>query len=432
MNKKSWVSLFCVLVMATSWISPLSRADAPPTGGPKSINLRMVTERVSKENYNVYGNALRVYQSREAIQVARMNLLPKLNLWRLAGVVVDTIIGNYASSLGLVQDIAPFLIPANWFRVQEQRLLYMAEQEGYRALWANELMTAKALYLHLLLDRGLDELVKQSEDELRKILVIVQNRELLGGVPRGASRDIEVRLLALEEDHRALQVLIKQEEGSLSYLMAYPANVTLEPEPVAMPGFETLEPLDYEDFEFRAVSTSPEARQFDYFVAAADYVRKEVMYSFLGTTNMSRGVGGGVFDGLPIQDGLGFGTPASMRIVGAQKELLKTQKKGAEETLKRHLKLLVESYNLDLQNYQNLRRRVELTAEILAQLYERLRLGQDVDSIALIEASRNQIQAQTAFLGVQFRFLANEDRLARLIFHGDYNMKPVALDVLKK
>ncbi len=396
------------------------------------ITLDDVVKKVSNENYNVYANALRVYQAKENIQFARMNLLPKLNLWRVAGVAVDAAMGNYAGALGIIGDIAPFLVPANWFRLEASKVLYNAEREGYRALWANELMTAKALYVHLLLDQSLFEHIKQSEQELRDLLVIVTSREMLGGAPQGASRDIEVRLLGLQEDLRQLEVLIGEEESLLSYMMGFEASTVVKPAAIPMPNFETMKPLDYEDFVFRAVDTSPEIRQFDHFISASDSVRKEVIYSFLGTSGMSRGVGGGIFDNIPIQDGLGFSAPASMRIVSAQKEILKTQRKGVEETLKRHLKLLVNQYNLDLESYDNLRRRVDLTVATNAQLYERLSLGQDVDMIEMIEASRNHIQADTSFFAIKYRFITNEDKLARLIFHGDYTKKPVVIESLKK
>lgn len=399
---------------------------------PTVVTLDDVVKKVSTENYNVYGNALRVYQARENIQFARMNLLPKLNIWRVAGVAVDTALGNYASALGLIGDIAPFLVPANWFRLEASKVLYNAEKEGYRALWANELMTAKALYVHLLLDQSLFDHIKQSEQELKDLLVIVRSREMLGGAPQGVSRDIEVRLLGLQEDLRQLEVLIDEEESLLSYMMGFEASVAVTPALIPMPNFEGMQPLDYEDFVFRAVDTSPEIRQFDYFIAASDSVRKEVIYSFLGASNMSRGVGGGIFDNIPIQDGLGFGAPASMRIASAQKEILKTQRKGVEETLKRHLKLLVKQYNLDLESYDNLKRRVELTVATNAQLYERLSLGQNVDMLELIEGSRNHIQADTSFFAIKYRFITNEDKLARLIFHGDYTKQPIVIESLKK
>jgi outer membrane protein TolC len=397
----------------------------------ETITLDDVVEKVSTENYRVYGNALRVYQAREAIQVARMNLLPKLNLWRIANVVVDSSLGNPASVLGLVGDIAPFLVPANWFRVEETKILYNAEQEGYRALWANELMTAKSLYVHLLLDEILIDHIQISENELNALLTIVESREMLGGAPQGASREIEIRLLSLQEDIRNLRVLVTEEESLLAYMMGLSQDTLAKPAAIQMPDFESYQPLDYQDFEFRTLDSAPEIRQYDYFISAADTLKSEVMFSFLGTSGMSRGVAGGVFDGIPIQDGLGFGTSGSMQIVEAQKEVLKNQRQGIVETVKRQLKLLVSNYNLDLDSYANLKRREQLARAANDQLYERLNLGQNVDMIDLIEASRNHIEADTAFFAVKYRFLTNENKLSRLIFHGGYTKEPIVIESLK-
>ncbi|MCC7442686.1 MAG: TolC family protein [Bdellovibrionales bacterium] len=393
---------------------------------------------MSTENFNVYANALKVYQAKEAVQVARMNLLPRLNVWNLAGAAIEIVTGVYTGNgaevaggaVSLIEDVAPFLVPANWFKASQSKLLYMADKEAYRALWANELMTAKAMYVHLLLDESLLEHIEQSEEELEKLYVIVRTKELLGGVPQGASRDIEIRKLALQEDRQALEILIAEEQSLLAFMMGMPGNTVVTPAAVPMPQFDELEPLTYEDFEFRVLDTAPESRQYDYFIEAAKYAKQEVMYSFLGTSSTSSGVAGGVFDSLPKQPGLGFGTAASMRIVEAQKELLKLQKRGIEEILKRQLKLLVTTYNLDLENYGNFVRRKRLTREANEQLYERLRLGQDVEIIELIEASRNHIQADTSLFAMKYRFMSNSDRLARLIFHGDYSKEPIVIESL--
>ena len=178
-----------------------------PSQAPLVITLNDVVSKVSQENYTVYANALRVYQARESVKVARMNLLPRLNIWRIASAAT----GGVSGLLGVVEDIAPFLVPSNWFRVREQRLLYVADMEGYRALWANELMSAKMLYVHLLLDKSLLSHIEQSRQELLSIDEIVKMRELLGGAPHGASRDVEIRMLGLQEDKRSLEVLIEEE-----------------------------------------------------------------------------------------------------------------------------------------------------------------------------------------------------------------------------
>ena len=120
------------------------------------IALQDVVKKVSTENYLVLENALRVYQAKEAIQVARGNLLPKLNLWKLITLPLDPL-----GIVGMVEDIAPFLVPANWWRLEEQKIFHLAQKEAYRALWANEVMTSKSLFVHTQLDQSLLDKLSQ-------------------------------------------------------------------------------------------------------------------------------------------------------------------------------------------------------------------------------------------------------------------------------
>ena len=117
--------------------------------------------------------------------------------------------------------------------------------------------------------------------------------------------------------------------------------------------------------------------------------------------------------------------------MSAQKEILKTQAHAATETLRRQLKLLVENYNLDIANYPDLKRHTVLTELTLRKLYERLSLGEKVEMLMLVEASRNHIQSETSFFAVQYRFMANEDRLKRMLFQGDYLKEPAAIELIR-
>lgn len=397
------------------------------------INLQQVVDKVSTENYSVYQTSLRVYQAKESITVARMNLLPRLNLWKLASAALEIFAGGptgaAAGGFSIVEDIAPFLVPANWFRVSQTKLFYQADLEGYKALWANEVLTSKALYHHILLDSSLRLHILKSQKDLEEIYQIVKVRETFGGSPQRVSQEIKIRLLALDEDLRALEVLIFEEESLLAFMMGYPTGTRLKVSEIEMPDYDNLEHLDYEDFEFRAVDVSPEIKQFQFFIDAADYAKKEVVYSFLGASSLSRGLNGGIFDNLPVQTGLGFGAGASIRIVKTQKEILKVQKKAVEETVRRALKMLVNNYNLDVDNYKNLKDRVLLAKNSLKHLYQRIQFGENVDSLQLIESSRNLIEAETTLFSVMFRFLNSEDKLARIIFHGDYSK---AKDAVKR
>ncbi|MBL7665625.1 MAG: TolC family protein [Bacteriovoracaceae bacterium] len=416
-------SLWCTLIWAQS-------------NQEIKIDLKQVVNKVSTENYSVYQNSLRVYQAKEGITVARMNLLPRLNLWKLASAAAEIFAGGPAGAAGgafsIVEDIAPFLVPANWFRVSQSKLFYQADLEGYKALWANEVLTAKALYHHILLDSSLKDHILKSRKDLDEIYHIVRVRETFGGLTQNISQEIKIRLLALDEDLRALEVLISEEESILAFLMGYPSGTKLKVTLIEMPDYDSLEHLVYEDFDFRALDVSPEVKQFQFFINAADYAKKEIYYSFLGASSLSRGLNGGVFDNLPVQAGLGFGAGASIRIVKTQKEILKAQKKAVEETVRRQLKQLINNYNLDVDNYKNLNERVSLTKNRLKQIYQRIQFGENIDSLQLIESSRNLIDAETALFSVMFRFLNSEDKLSRLIFFGDYAKAKEALKLIQK
>lgn len=394
---------------------------------PFKVSLKDVVDKVSQEDLLVYQNALKVYQVKKGITVSRANLLPKLNFWRILSTPFTA-----GGLLGVVNDVAPFLIPSNWFQLKAQKELYKAQLEAYRALWANEVMTAKALYFHLAYDKRLLKQIEKSKAELRSLSSIIRSREVLGGAPVGASREVEVRLLALDEDTRALKILVEEEMSTLAFMMGFTSTGNVEIEDLPAPGISNIIGLRYEDFEFRVLDVAPEVKQYAYIVEASKSVKKTAQFSIFGVTNDSRGVAGGIFDNVPIQDGLGFGTPASIQIAKSQTEVLRSQQQGVGEVLKRQLRMLTANYNLDIENYPGLVRRVQLTKAINQQLYDRLRFGEDVDTFSMIEASRNIVIAETALLSADFRFMINEDKISRLTFDGDYAKRPFSAETLRK
>lgn len=391
------------------------------------IKLSDVVERVSNQNFKVYENALKVYQAKSNIEKARADLLPRLNLWKLVGVIF-----NWGSLFDTITDVAPFLVPGNWFRLEEIKLLYLAEKEGYRALWGNELNIAKAMYIHVLLDQGLYKHIQKSISDLEKVHRIIKTRETFGGAPIGSAREVEIKLLGLKEDEKNLQVLLAQENAELSYVLGFDQYTELVLEPVVLPVFEQLKPINPREYEFRLLSTSPERRQFDHFLSVITQIKKEIEYSFLGVSEISRGAAGGIFEAIPIpNNGLGFGKEAAMKMAEAQKEILKTQKRGIEETLKRQLNNTAVVYNSDIDNYENFKRRFELSTQSKNALLKRIQLGENVNVLELSESSRNQIQAESTLLAIQYRFMTSIDRIERLIFSGDYEKTAPLIESLK-
>lgn len=393
---------------------------------PKTISLHEVVNRVGSINFKVYENALKVYQAQTQIQKARWDLLPKLNLWSIAGMVIDPF-----SIVEKIPEVAPFLVPGNWFRLEEVKLLYLAEKEGYRALWGNEVFIAKTLYKNVLFDEQLLHHVQSSIVEFEKIHQIIKTRETFGGAPAGSARDFEIKLLGLKQDEQNLIVLLAQEYDEFTYSLGFSTEENIKLVPVKIPEIASLKPVDPKDYEFRLLSYSPERRQFDHFLSVLSQIKKEIHFSFLGVSQISQGVAGGIFDGFPIPNGAGLGMGSAVKIVDTQKEIMKTQKLGVEETLKRQLRAVGIQYNSDLANYEIFKRRVQLSKESKNALIRRLQLGENISVLELSESSRNQVQSETALYAVQYRVMTSIDRIQRLIFEGDYSMNPPLIDSLK-
>ncbi len=403
-------SLLCATFISTFIAQSTFAATRP-------VTLEDVTEQVTQANYYVLENAQRVYQAKQSIQLARRNLLPRINLFR----VVEGV-SSPTSLLGLVQDIVPFLVPSNWFHAKEEKILAEATAYGYRALWANELLTARALLLQAGLDERLFDQLNENTKDLDGLATMVRARETMGSSRAGSTKEFEVRKLTLSEEVSTLRKVIQENRSQLAFMLGFPGNDEAVPS-----GIQYLEPTDrrplhYEDYETRLLETSYELKQYESLIDAAKVVKKSRYFNFLGNSSISRGGAGSIFDSLPYQDGLGFGLGPSVRIVKSERHILEIQKAAIQESLRKTLKLLITAYNLDLEMRGDIAKRVELTQALWKNLKDRMRLGSKVEVFEFVEASRNRIEALSSYHTVETRLLLNADRLNRLMYWDAYRV----------
>ena len=397
----------------------------------EKVTLDQVVDVVSDRNYQVLESAERVFQARAEISVARANLLPKLNFWTIVKTIVNPA-SLVETLLSGESGIAPFLVPNNWFRLKESQILYDAERESYRGVWSNEVRNAKAIYVNLLLDLQLFNLISEHVSEIESTYKIAQTRATLGTIPVSVAQELEIRWLKLSDDKEVLSKLLIDEYKALSYVLGIPFDETLKIEEIAIPDIKNLEPLKYSDFEFRAIDSSPEKRQLDHLLRVIPYLKKEVKYNFFGNSKASRGVAGGIFDDIPISDGWSFGNGASLRIIEGKERMLSLQKTGIIEVIKRQLNSVIEDYNLSINRYPNVERRLNLSGKRVNQYLSRLRVGQDVDLIELTDAYHRNAFEKMDMATLEYRFVVNKDKFHRLIFHGDYKKAKESLEQIDK
>ena len=403
--------------MNTLRICALLFASFSVSAQAQEIRLDEIVKKVSSNNYQVLGEAQKVYQAKESVRFSRGELLPSLNLWKIASAIVDPF------SL-ISQDIAPFLVPANWFRLSQAEKLYLAEREGYRALWANELFTAKILFYQAHLDTQLAKRVESLGKDFKVILEIAELRQRLGGLQPGIAQEIRLKTLALEEDSMRLSQTLRDQSRQLAYVLGIPQTegATLAqwsfPDPLQLPSIKP------EDVLWRARSISPERRQHQHILEAIPSLKGEIGFTILGLASNSRGTAGGVFDNIPMPSGLGFSTGPALRIAEAQKKRIELQLLAVEETLARDVFMNVENLDLEKRALRSTMERVAISEQLLEQLKTRIGLGDLIDPLAVSETYRNWVIAQTSYVQQLLKATVLWERIQRITFSGDYAFVP--------
>ncbi len=389
----------------------------------KVISLDDVATKVKESNFNVLENAQRIYQTKETITFSKRNLLPRLNFWNILKLPFD-----WTSAIDIVQDIAPFLVPNNWFRVSQSKLFYLAQKEQYRALWANEVMTAKLLYINTLRDQDFLNLLKKQKEQLTELVEIVKARAVFGEVPTQVLRFLQIRELELAEDIRSLGTLVFEEKKAMGYLMGIPQEDNLKLMSIKLPKVEELKPISFETFIFRALDNAPEINQYAYIKASLKYMRREAYFSFLGSSTTARGVGGGVFNNIPLQDGLGFGLGSSLRIAKSQGHIIDLNSKATKEVIKRNLFNLVNNFNSFVENIDNQNERFSLASDNYNAIKTQLVLGMNIAPLEILTSIENLFDASISLTNYKYEVVNTVEKLKRSIFNGDYTMKEGKLE----
>lgn len=378
------------------------------------IDLDSITLRAKKNNYVVRENAERLYQSKMTMLKSRTDLLPSLNLW-------DILNAATGFEVGIIQDIAPFLIPSNWYRMKENTLLNQAEKLSYKTLVANEIMNARAMYWRILHDQDLIEILGTHIDELDEMVEAIRVREEIGVVPVGTTRELKIRQLGVKDDWHKMRLLYQQELLQLTMALGYPAEQHHIIRKDELSPVKNYVPIDFDRGLKNTLAVSPELAQFNYLVQVIPLMKGEVYFSFLGAGKASRGLPGGVFDNLPTMDGLGFSAAPVLKIISSQRRMLEIQRDGVRETLKRQWQSTANDMEIGMERRANLAERLRLTQEAKDYIARKIRFGEKINLFELLDISRSLVENQIAYVALVYHLRATLDFRDRLQMIGGYS-----------
>ena len=163
----------------------------------KVMTLSEVTQAAVKQNLNIKEKLIESHQSQQTVQYNRLSLLPKIDLYS----IVNTG-GSFFGLAGLIEDIAPFLIPANWFRQDEAEISLSFQKKSYKALWGNEVFEARSMYLTMVSDSKSLAVFDSYQKDLAELQDLAETRDQFGGDRLGA-----------------LEMLLAQKSGEIIFLL---------------------------------------------------------------------------------------------------------------------------------------------------------------------------------------------------------------------
>lgn len=313
------LSAFSLLLLGAcdgTSMPPVCKLPAEPSLPAMDASNAVVTPEslaplLFKGNLSVHQAALALRSAKEQVNLARLELLPSINLGTLLLAA-----GQPQFAWTGVEAALPFLIPANWFKVGQAKKLFEAQKLSLQILEQNQFAQAYSLIRIWQVD---GQLLEHVEEELAEAIEAGERGE----------RAFELGLLGLEDRNR-LKAIVAQARSSFEQMTELRAKELATLRSVFAldtdATFETSgdwrlsegspsETLGLAAALERAMLVTPEARQMDQLIEAAKSEKWQTVFGFFGGAGLSlgQGAGGGLTPSLGnLSAGASFGFGASM------------------------------------------------------------------------------------------------------------------------
>lgn len=250
------ILLFFILIQTTAFAA--------------DIKLSEVKQKLLDRNLELQSTAEQVYQTKLQIRLARANLLPRLNIAKLASTA-----WSITGAIGLIEDIAPFLFPANWFKVRETRFISQASDNSFEALKMNQIYSGRTSAMSVLADQIVLDEINDQVSAIKDWLGQLQIQEKLGQLPFGTSSDFERLLLEAQRDAYVQTQGVQTELSELKYLFNIPQNESLR----IVGNLDDIKDIPM-PIDPKWNESTPETLSFDNLIQASREYRKGFAFSF--------------------------------------------------------------------------------------------------------------------------------------------------------
>ncbi|MGZ3771713.1 MAG: TolC family protein [Bdellovibrio sp.] len=265
-------SLIAMLIV--SFLSPTVRAfEADQKSAPTVINSQTIKNFILSKNVPLMMQLLQVEQAKIKVNIARGNLLPSINLGALVA-------SGPTFALSTISMLMPFLFPSNWLDLKQSHYLLNSQTKAYHIAKLNALASAYSLYLTLISDSNLRDVLQRQLDNYQNIEEYIRL-----GVQAGLRQQSELFFAHAQTAMASYQVskvdeLLNQEISTLRQMLALPLTEHLVIDRTH-PEKDAVELLDVQRALELSISLAPEFEQLYYLEQAAKAGKWSQAFAFL-------------------------------------------------------------------------------------------------------------------------------------------------------
>jgi hypothetical protein len=249
---------------------------------PVALTLSEAISLGLKANFESRVEYEHVMQARHAARGAYLNLVPHLNL---ANLLTNFPLSVY-SSIAIIGDVVPFLLPNRWFMAKEAGQLFQAEKYAQIIMQADLATQIEGLGYALQRDEDILDFTRYLKSRVNDVRNGVYALELKKEFPEGSARHLEAYENSIEMDVYTLGQMISADKQALAQALGLHnpegiVDLVFDPEPTPI---EYAVKLDKISLGQVSLNRSFELQQMDALILYNTYKKQELYFSFLDPT----------------------------------------------------------------------------------------------------------------------------------------------------
>jgi hypothetical protein len=373
---------------------------------PERLTLPQAVNRALIKNFESRAQFERTLQARLTAKVAFLNLVPHLNL--------PNLLTNFPlspfSSLAVIGDAVPFLLPNRWFMAKEAEQSFEAEKFGETLMQASLATQVEGLGYVLQRDlenlEFLEEMVLRGRDAEAKIRAL----EVAGHFPVGSADHLKAFSIVIELEAHALNEVIYMDKRAIAQALGYHNPGAIEEMVFDLDSrpLEAAVSLDEVQLGTIALQRSLELQQMNALIKSAQYKKKEVSFTWLDPS------------GDPTQ-GLGLGLSGTIAIEKSHINELKIKREQLQSVVLQKMSNAVKQYNHAVETYSLIQLGLETNNSRVKEILGEITVGSNLNTMDVNHILEEYVVAEMHQRDAVCEYRIARSNIDRMLLRGYYN-----------